>query len=70
MSESDPAAARFWTLQAMRLLGLVMVVIGATIVSGRLLDSPDFGYVLLVLGAIAFFLLPVLVKRRWRSRGE
>lgn len=67
MAERDPAAARFWTLQALRLSGVVMIVLGAMVVAGTL-DLPDLaGPVLIALGMADFFVLPLLFSRRWKS---
>lgn len=70
MSERDPAAARFWALQAMRLVGLAMVLVGVTIIAGKLPADPEFGYLLMVLGAVGYFFFPILLKRRWRESGK
>lgn len=70
MNDRDPAATKFWILQWIRFAAVGLVVLGAVIISGRLLDSPDFGYMLFVLGAMAFFLFPALLKQRWRSRDQ
>ena len=65
--EEKLARQRFFLLQMVRLGGAVMAMIGAVILSGRLIDMPELGYVLLVLGAVEFFLLPNLISRGWRT---
>ncbi|NNC60472.1 MAG: hypothetical protein HKO05_10840 [Erythrobacter sp.] len=61
------ARQRFFMLQALRLGGAIMAMIGAIIISGQFVDMPALGYVLLVLGAVEFFVLPNMVARKWRS---
>ena len=68
MDEAEELArTRFMKLQLIRLGGVAMAMLGAVIISGRLIDLPELGYVLLVLGALEFFLLPNLVAKNWRS---
>ena len=67
MAQNDPAAARFFALQAIRLSGLVMAVFGALIL-GKVVDLPQaVGYVLLVLGGLDFFVVPTLLAKKWKS---
>lgn len=69
---SDPAAGRFFALQAVRLSGAVMVLLGVMIGTGR---APSFlggapqevGFVLAVLGMVEFFYVPRLLARKWRT---
>lgn len=69
---NDPAAGRFFALQAVRLSGAVMVLVGVMIGTGR---APSFlggmpreaGYVLAVLGMIEFFYVPRLLARKWKT---
>jgi len=68
---SDPAAARFWTIQLVRLSGVAMVVVGLLIQARRieaLADVPALaGYVLIGVGLIDVFVAPTLLARRWRT---
>ena len=64
MADSDPAAGRFFLLQLLRLACMGVAVAGG-ILFGRY--GNDLGGVLLVLGALAFFTLPRLLARRWKS---
>ncbi|HQS97848.1 MAG: hypothetical protein B7Y31_02055 [Novosphingobium sp. 16-62-11] len=69
---SDPAAGRFFALQAVRLSGAVMVLLGVMIGTGRgpsLLASlpQEAGYVLAVLGMAEFFWVPRLLARQWKT---
>ncbi|ABC62359.1 hypothetical protein [Erythrobacter litoralis] len=61
------ARQRFMLLQIIRLGGAAMAMIGAVIISGRWIDSPELGYVLLVLGALEFFIVPNLVAKSWHA---
>lgn len=69
---SDPAAGRFFALQAVRLSGAIMVLLGVMIGTGR---APSFlgsvpqelGFVLAVLGMAEFFYVPRLLARKWRT---
>ena len=66
-AEPDPAVARFWMLQLMRLGGVLLVLGAVLILSGRVPGPPLLGYGLLVLGAFEFFFLPRLLAKRWKS---
>lgn len=69
MAETDPAARKFWILQAARFGAVFMVFIGALII-GKILDLPEaVGYVLLVIGALEFFLAPRVLMRSWQKNG-
>ena len=64
---TDPAKARFLTMQAVRLSGVVLGVLGA-LVLGKILPLPELvGYLFLALGAVDIFILPQILARRWRS---
>lgn len=67
MAESDPARGRFAVLQLVRLAGLGVVLLGALFYVGRLGNAPELGAMLLIAGAAAFFFLPRLLARRWKS---
>lgn len=63
----DPAAARFWMLQLMRLGGVLLVVGAVLILSGRVPGPDLLGYGLLFFGLFEFFWLPLVLARRWKS---
>lgn len=70
MDEAEETARkRFLILQMIRLAGVAMTVFGAMIIAGRVIDFPELGYVLVVLGAIEFFAIPIMLARRWKSTG-
>lgn len=63
------ARKRFMILNLVRFGAIAFVFAGAANVGGKLLPgySPGLGYILLVAGALDFFLAPVLLKRGWRN---
>ena len=68
----DPVAARFAMLQLVRLVGAVLVLFGVLVQGGKApawLDGlPQWaGYILALAGMIAFFALPRMLARRWKS---
>lgn len=68
MSE-EQAKQRFMILNLVRFSALAFIFAGAANIGGKLLPelTPTLGYVLLVIGAIDFFLAPVMLKRMWRT---
>jgi hypothetical protein len=68
MSE-ELAKKRFMILNLVRFSALAFIFAGAANIGGKLLPdlTPTLGYVLLVIGAVDFFLAPVLLKRMWRT---
>ena len=69
---ADPALPRFVLLQVARLSGALCALLGVVILShGQpvLARVPDgAGLVLFVAGAVGFFLVPVLLARRWKRQ--
>jgi hypothetical protein len=66
-TEHDPAKARFLTIQAVRLSGVVTAVLGALVLGG-ILPLPEIaGYILVALGVAEIFILPIVLAKRWRS---
>jgi hypothetical protein len=65
--QNDPAARRFFTIQAVRLAGVAFVVLGMMIVSGRLPWPVWLGYLLLVNGLVDIFVIPLRLARKWRT---
>jgi hypothetical protein len=63
------AKKRFMILNLVRFSALAFIFCGAANIGRKLLPelTPTLGYVLLVIGAIDFFLAPVLLKRMWRT---
>ena len=68
MDQHDPAKARFFLIQAVRLSGVVLGILGA-LVLGEILPVPELvGYLLLAFGAFDVFILPTILAKRWSSR--
>jgi hypothetical protein len=70
MNEAEELARkRFMILNLVRLGSIALVVVAMANIAGKLLPSlsPALGYVLLIFGAIDFFMAPVLLKRIWRT---
>lgn len=70
MTETDPAVRRFWILQLVRFGAVLMVMAGVAIVS-RMIDLPAIaGYILILLGAVEFYVVPMLLSKGWRSKDK
>ncbi|MCF8882473.1 MULTISPECIES: hypothetical protein [Erythrobacter] len=55
-------------IQAVRLSGVVLGILGA-LVLGEILPLPELvGYLLLAFGAFDVFILPTILAKRWSSR--
>ncbi|QKG70215.1 hypothetical protein [Erythrobacter mangrovi] len=67
MDQDERAARRFWLLQFMRLSGLALVLVGAMILAGTIEQSEAVGVALFVIGAVDFFVMPIVLARRWKS---
>lgn len=67
----DPAVTRFAVLQAVRLSGALLVLLGVLVLSGNvgwLKGVPDAaGAALAAVGLAEFFALPPLLARKWKS---
>ena len=66
--DPDPARQRYLVLMALRLIGTLVAVIGAAMVSGRIGHAPQLGAVMLVMGAASALVLPVMLARKWKSQ--
>ena len=68
----DPALPRFVALQVARLAGAVTALFGVIVLSHHqpaLAGVPDaVGNALVVLGAVAFFALPLALGKRWKAK--
>ena len=68
MDQHDPAKTRFLAIQAMRLSGLLLGVVGALIL-GEALPFPEMlGYLFMALGLVGVFIVPTTLAKRWSSR--
>lgn len=74
MSERDPAAAKWATIQILRLTGVALAVYGMLAASGRA-PWPDglergYAWILAVIGMMDALVVPVLLARLWSSRDK
>jgi len=69
--QPDPAIARFAVLQVLRLTGALLVLLGVVTLSRRFpaLDAiPEAAaYAIIAVGLADFFVMPMLLTKRWRS---
>lgn len=66
----DPARARFFAMQAMRLGGLMMVIAALLGLNGVLPIPPVAAWPLLIVGLIEIFVIPQILARHWRTIDE
>jgi hypothetical protein len=66
-SGRDPAAAKFWTLQGIRLVGIVTAMAGAAGVAEKLAMPQWAAGLLLAAGVGIYFGLPVALARKWKA---
>ena len=63
----DPARARFFMIQALRLSGLGLVIVAMAILAGKI-DLPKIvAYVLFVVGVLDALILPGVLARLWKT---
>ncbi len=66
-TDEQRAKGRFLAIAAMRLFGVIMVLMGIAITQGAI-DLPHFAaYVLIGLGLVEAFVVPALLARTWSS---
>ena len=64
----DPARNRWMVIQAVRLAGAMMIVLGIITAEGEAVDLPGWaGYLLIAVGVFGVFMAPTLLARRWHS---
>ena len=67
----DPALAKFAAIQFARLSGVVLILVGLLVNADRLpalTGLPDAAAsVMIGVGLVDFFVLPILLARRWRT---
>jgi hypothetical protein len=66
MSE-DPARRRFMAVQAVRWVGVALVMLGLLAIDGRIDLPREAGYVLIVIGIAGALIMPTVLSRRWKS---
>jgi hypothetical protein len=63
----DVARARWMTINAMRIGGVAMVIVGIIGLKG-VIEYPEVAaYVLIAAGLFEIFVLPLIMARKWRS---
>lgn len=66
-SNDDEARKRWMVINAVRMSGLAMALIGIMGL-GSVFDYPrSAAYVLVVVGLVDFFVMPLLLARKWRT---
>jgi hypothetical protein len=66
----DPARNRFFAIQAVRVAGVVQVLLALLVVNQRLAWPDWIGYLLFINGFVDVFVIPIMLARRWRSPKE
>ena len=71
MNPADPAAEalakkRFFQLQLLRLVGVMLAAFGLIVVAHKLPLPPALGIVLAIGGIATAFVLPALLARSWK----
>ncbi|MFA9201035.1 MAG: hypothetical protein ACEQR8_07595 [Cypionkella sp.] len=64
---TDRERARFIALNAVRIGGVALVLLGILIESGRIELPRAVGWAFLAVGLVDVFLVPRLLARRWRT---
>lgn len=71
---SDPAATRealakrrYFTIQAVRMAGVVMVLLGMLVLNDKLAWPQIAGYFLVINGLFGALFLPTLMAKRWKT---
>ena len=71
-SAADSAGARFAVLQMVRFSGALLALAGVLVISGKvswLQGLPQaLGYLLVGAGLIDFYVAPMLLARRWKTK--
>ncbi|MEO6152104.1 MAG: hypothetical protein ABIT09_09220 [Croceibacterium sp.] len=72
MIDDDDAVARtrYFTIQALRIAGVALVLVGILIVRGRIAVDPVAGYALVAVGLVDIFAVPMVLARKWRTPPE
>jgi len=63
----DPARARYFVIQMLRISGVALVVLGIAIIR-RKIDLPEIaGYFIAAVGLFDALLMPSLLARKWKT---
>jgi hypothetical protein len=63
----DPAQGKWMIMQAVRLAGVVQVVLGILVITGKIDWPAVIGYVLAGNGLLDVFVIPLVLAKRWKS---
>lgn len=63
----DPAKRRYFAIQAVRIAGVVMVLLGLLVLNGKLVWPDLIGYFLVINGLFDALFLPTLLAKRWKT---
>jgi hypothetical protein len=66
----EQAKQRFMMLNLMRFAAIIIVAVGIAIIGGKLPIDPVAGYLVLVVGALDFFLVPRILKAAWQKQDQ
>ena len=66
----DQAKRRFLVLSLMRAIAMATVLFGVVIIAGKTRADPSVGYLIFVIGAINFFIIPRWLKKAWQAHGQ
>lgn len=61
------ARARFFIMNAVRLTGVALVIVGLLVIEGRIELPEVVGWVFLPVGLIEIFVVPTILARKWRT---
>jgi uncharacterized membrane protein HdeD (DUF308 family) len=62
------AKRRYFTIQAVRLAGVVMVLLGILVLNDKLAWPQLVGYFLVLNGLFDALFMPTLLARRWKTK--
>jgi hypothetical protein len=65
--DADLAKRRYFTIQSVRLAGVVMVLLGMLVLNGKLAWPELLGYFLVLNGLFDALFLPTLLAKRWKT---
>lgn len=63
----DPAMARFFIIQAVRVAGVALAVYGLIALAGKGDIPPAAGLVVTLIGMLAAYFGPLTLAKRWKS---
>jgi hypothetical protein len=68
----EQAKRRFLQLTGVRFISVLLAFTGIANIGGKLLPAlaPGFGLMLVVFGALEFFLAPIVLKRIWQKQDQ